>query len=85
MGEFRESTPWRFPELPVPCRNRSEDRLDVEAVAHDNSCIQKGIVWQGDRERAAGRGGPWNVVVLDLAFYELRSSSFRLKSSNLSM
>jgi hypothetical protein len=84
-GEFRESTPWLFPELPVPYRNRSEGRRDVEAVAHDNLCIRIRIVWPGDRERAAGRGGPWNVVVLDLAFYELRSSSFRLMSSNSSM
>src|SRR4051812_36446637 len=85
MGEFRESTPWRFPGLPVPCRNRSEDRPDAAGVAHGNSCIRIRIVRPGDRERADGRGGPWNVVVLDLAFYELRSSSFRLKSSNLSM
>ena len=85
MGEFRESIPWRFPELPVPYRNRSVGRPDVEAAARGNSCIRIRTVWPGDRERAAGRGGPWNVVVLDLAFYELRSSSYRLKSSNVSM
>jgi len=85
MGKFRETIPWRFPELHVPYRSRNGDRRDVEAVAHGNSCIRKVNVWPDDRVHAADRVGPWNVVVLDLAFYELRSSSFRLKSSNLSM
>src|SRR5215471_17301381 len=77
MGEFREFTPWRFPELPVPCRNHNEDRHDVAAVVHDNSGIRTRTLRPDDHVRAGDRGEPWNDVVSDLAFYELRSSSFR--------
>ena len=74
-----------FDYFPFLIDSRNEDRRDAACAVRGNSSTRKRTVPSDDRARGAGRGGLWNVVVLDLAFYELRSSSCRLISSNLSM
>jgi hypothetical protein len=67
------------------CNDRNEDRHDAASVIRGSSSIRKKTVSSNHRERAADSCGLWNVVVLDLAFYELRSSTLRLISSNFSI